>query len=69
MKIEPYGGLVDQAFLHYNENLINNQDPYRQTENDERRGAEYCNESHSEEGETNKTSAPPNFMPQILPDD
>ena len=51
--------------MQFNENLINNQDPHRQIENDE---TEYPYESDSEE-ETNKTSALPNFMPQILPDD
>ena len=50
-------------------NLINNQDLHSQTEHDETPGAEYLNESDSEEEETNKTSALPNFIPQILPDD
>ena len=68
-KLEPYGDLVDQGFSKINENLINNQDPNSQIENDETSAAEYPNESDSEEGETNKTSALPNFMPQILPDD
>ena len=40
-----------------------------QTENDETPGAEYLNENDSENTETNKTSAIPKFMPQILPDD
>ena len=48
---------------------MNNQDPYNQIENDETPGVEYSNESDSEEKETNKTSAFPSFMPQILPDD
>ena len=30
---------------------------------------EYPYENNLEEGETNETSAPPNFMSQILPDD
>ena len=30
MKFEPYGGLVDQAFVYFNDNLINNQDPHSQ---------------------------------------
>ena len=68
MKFEAYGDLIDQAFLQLNENLINNQDPHSQIENDETPGEEYPNGSDSEE-ETNKTSALPSFMPQILPDD
>ena len=69
MKFEPYGNLVDQAFLQFNVNLINNQDPHSRIENDETPGAEHPNESDSEEGKTNKTSALPNFVPQILSDD
>ena len=68
IRFEPYGDLVDQAFSQFNENLINNQDPHSQIENDETPGPEYPNESDSEEGETNNNSAIPNFMPQILPD-
>ena len=68
MKFEPYGGLVDQAFVYFNDNLINNQDPHSQIENDETPEAEYPNESDLNEGETNRTFALPNFMPQILPD-
>ena len=68
MKFEPYDDLVDQAFLQFNANSINNQETHSQIENDETPGAEYSNESDSEE-ETNKTSALPNFMPQILLDD
>ena len=30
---------------------------------------EYPSECDSAEGDTNKTSALPNFMPQLLPDD
>ena len=29
MKFEPYGDLVDRAFLQFNENLINNQDLHK----------------------------------------
>ena len=50
-------------------NSINKQHPYSQTENDETPGAEHPNENDSEDTETNKTSAIPNFMPQVLPDD
>ena len=34
VKFEPYGDLVDQAFSQFDENLINNQDPHSQIEND-----------------------------------
>ena len=54
--------------MQFNENLINNQDPYSQTENNETPGAEYPNESGSAEGEINRTFALPNFMLQILPE-
>ena len=30
VKFEPYGDLVDEVQTHYNENLINSQDPYGQ---------------------------------------
>ena len=69
IKFEPYGDLVDQAFPLFHENSINNQDPHSQTENDKTPQAEYPNENDSEDTETNKTSAIPNFMPQVLPDD
>ena len=42
------GDLVNQAFAQFNENLINDQDPNSQIENDETSGAEYSNESDSE---------------------
>ena len=45
------------------------QDPHSQIENDEIPGGEYPNENDSEVTRTNKTSAIPNFIPQILPDD
>ena len=69
IKAEPYGDLVDQAFSQFNENSINNQDPHGQIENDETLEAGYPNENDSEDTKTNKTSAIPNFMPQVLPDD
>ena len=69
IKFEPHGDLVDQAFSKFNEYSINNQDPYSQIENDETSEAEYPNENDSGDTETNKTSAIPNVMPQILPDD
>ena len=47
--------------------MIKNQDRYSQFENDEKPEAEYPNESDVEDGETNKTSALPNFMQQISP--
>ena len=68
MKFEPYGDLVDQAYSKCNETLVNNQDPQSQIENDETPGAEYSNESYSENRETNKATTTANFMPKILPD-
>ena len=68
MKFEPCGDLVDQAFVQFNENLINNRDPYSQIENDETLEAEYPIGSDLEVGETNRTFALPNFMQKILPE-
>ena len=42
-KFEAYGDLLNQAFSHYNENLINNQELQKQIKNDETPGAEYSN--------------------------
>ena len=69
IKFEPYGDLVDQFFSQFNENLINNQDPQSQIENDEIPKTEYPNENDSEDTERNKISAVLNFMPQVLLDD
>ena len=49
--------------------MINNYDPHSETENDETPGPEYPHESDSEEGEPNKNSALPTFMPQKLTGD
>ena len=68
-KFEPYDDLVDQVFSKFNDNSIHNQDPHRQIENDKTPGTKYPNENDSEDTEINKTSAYPNYMPQILPDD
>ena len=68
MKFEPYGDLVDQAYSKFNETLVNNQDPQSQIENDETPGAEYSNESYSENRETNAAISITNFIPKILPD-
>ena len=40
--------LISQAFLQFNENLINNQSPHSQIKNDELPGAEHPNEKDSE---------------------
>ena len=69
MKFAPDCDITDQAFLKFNEYVVNNQDRHGQIENYEIPGAEYPNESDSENTETNKTSALPNFIPKILPDD
>ena len=54
IKFELYGDLVDQVYSKSNETLISNQNPQSQIENDETLGAEYSNESYSENRETNK---------------
>ena len=51
------------------ENSINNQDPHSQIVYDETPEPGKPNETDSEEEETNKTSALPKFMQQILPND
>ena len=38
IKFEPYGDFVNQDFSQYNQNLVNNQDPNIQIENDETPG-------------------------------
>ena len=69
IKSESYGDLVDEEYSGLNETLTNNQEPHSQIENDEISGAEFPNDNDSEGTEINKTSAVPNFLPQILPDD
>ena len=69
IKFKSYGNLVDQVFLQYNENLINNRDPQSQIEDDEAPRVEYPNENDSESTESNKTSAVPNSIPKTLADD
>ena len=69
IKFQPCDNLADQVFSQsFNENSVNIQDHYSQIENDETAGEKYSNGNDSEDTETNKTSAIPNFMPQILPD-
>ena len=58
--------LVDQLFLQFNKNLINNQELQSQIKNDETPRAEYPNEYDSEDSETHKISVIPNFVPKIL---
>ena len=60
---------ICKYFINKDVKKINNQGPHSQIENDETPEAEYPNGNDSEDTETNKTSAIPNFMPQILPDD
>ena len=67
-KSEAYGSLVDQVFLQFNENLINNQDPQSQIKKNETLGAEYPDQNDSDNTEKNKTSAVPKFMPNTSPD-
>ena len=69
IKFEPFGDLVVQAFSQFKENSINSQDQHSQTGNLEIPGAKYPNENNSKDPETNKTSAVPIFMQQLLPED
>ena len=39
MKFEACSDLIDQALLQFNMNLIKNQEPHSQTENDKKLGA------------------------------
>ena len=48
IKFESYGDLVDRAFSQFNENLITNQEPHNQIENDETPWAQYPNENDLE---------------------
>ena len=56
-------------YSRLSETLIKNQDPHSQIKNNEIPWVEHPNDNDSEGTETNKTSAIPTFMPQILPDD
>ena len=62
IKFQPYGDLVDQSFLPFNENMINNEDRHSEIENYETPGTEYPNENVLDETETIETSVIPNFM-------
>ena len=64
--VEPHGDFTDQAYSEFNETLINNQDPQSHIENDETPGAEYSNESYSENREANKVTAITRYQLQIL---
>ena len=67
IKFESCSNLVDQASSQFNENLVNNQYPHSQIENDETSDIIY-QWNDLENTETNETSPIPNFMLQILPD-
>ena len=68
IEFEPFGDLVEEAYLHYNEHLIGNQDPQGQIENDETEQADF-NENHNEEIDPNRSTAFSNFMPNVWSDD
>ena len=55
--------------MQFIENLINNEDPHSQIENDKTPWDKYPDESDSEGGKTNNTHALASFMPQIFQDD
>lgn len=67
-ELEPQSELVDQAYPKFNETLIEKQDSHNQIKNYEAIGVEYSNENESEDTETNKTSAIPNFISKLLRD-
>ena len=69
IKFKPYGNLVDQGCLQFNDNVINNHGPHSKSKNHETTGAEFPNEHDSKDTKTNKTSVIPRFVLQILPDD
>ena len=48
--------------------MIEKQDSHNQIKNYEAIGVEYSNENESEDTETNKTSAIPNFISKLLRD-
>ena len=66
IKFEPYYDLVYQAFSQFDGN--SNQELHGEIENNESPEAEHPNENDLEDTKTNKTSAIPNFMPQVLSD-
>ena len=68
-KFEPYGDLVEEAYAHYNENMINNQDPHGQIENEETPEAEFNNDELNERTDSNTNTAIPTFMPKIWSED
>ena len=66
IKFEPYYDLVYQAFSQFDDN--SNQELHGEIENNESPEAEHPNENDLEDTKTNKTSAIPIFMPQVLSD-
>ena len=69
-KFEPFADIVDEAFANYNENLVNNQDPYGQIDNDEtEQTCEDTDENESNSSDTSVNNALPNNMPPQLSDE
>ena len=69
IKFEPYGDLVHEAYSHYNPNILDNQDPCSQNENDET-GETVCSKDEDDQNaEPNRNSAILNFVLKIIADD
>lgn len=60
---------MHQADAKFNETLSDNQDPHSNIENDETPRTEYPCENDSKDWETSKTSAVPNIMLKMSPND
>ena len=65
IKFEPCSDLVDEACSCYNANMLDNQDPFSQIENDETGEAVYSNDENTK---SSRTPAIPNFKPRFIED-
>ena len=65
IKFEPYGDLADEAYSRCNVNILDNQDPFGQTENDETGQAVYSNDQDDEKSESNRNSSIPYFILRV----
>ena len=68
IKFEPYSDLVDETCSCYNANILDNQDPFGQVENDETGEAVYCYDQDDENVKSRRNSRIPNFMPRFMVD-
>ena len=65
IKFEPCSDLVDEAYSCYNANMLDNQDPFIQIENDETGEAVYSNDENTN---SSRNPAIPNFKPRFIED-